>query len=464
VARGNSALKAKLPKVVAGNRQRAQDVLLRVEGGQREVLEDLGLSTWATIPSTALPPTLDIVEDGGLGKWTPEGEDEAAQLAFVINVMGITYSMLLDPPPGVADLIDPVVWTRKAVENIVRAAGNSPRCAYIYGAKVDGTDLDPVCVVDYKGPARSVGDTKVTVFYPNICKMADPRARLTAEPNMAPEWISSIDPKAAMRWGINSILLRTRKDLVYDTLNTKEGQTVKLPWEPEYTLPDLVDRDNTKGGCPECGARGHTWADDCLVLQEDGTSFKLPAHPGKRETKGLIRTREVETLESGSKKLMRAAEDDALSLLHMAELLEYVREHDTPYRKSDAGKVTKVAAFLLFLNREDSLREVKEYTEADGAQWLEGTAELAKARMLDLAEVDPEAMQKRMYRLTHSSTGVGRKLGRLSPGAIASEWQDIVPFSIDPGMIKRAQALLNEATDWYWWQYQEDEVCESWER
>lgn len=451
MARGNSALKSKMPAVRKGNQERALSTMMRVEGGQAEVLSDAGLHHWAEVPASAILPTLDLVGDGA---WIPrpakdkngntvEPGDDEMNLAFVINSIGVVYERLLDPPPEVAGLIDPVKWTRRACDSLKRAAGQSPRCAL-----VEGDDGDAVCVVDYEGPALDLVTGEpipgVTVFYPSICKYADPRSRLTGEPNMAREWISSLHPAQAMRAGVSRILYRVRKDLVVEELR-KVNRTLVFEWSPDDIIPDLVAE-------PEDGPkRKYVWAGPVTVTRPDGTTIEIEAEEGVLTRKELIRTRQTEYLETGSKKLTRAAEEDAIALVYMEELLQYVRERDKPRKSTDAGKLTKCAAWLLFLNREDSLKEVKEFTEADLPEIAERAGKMATDRGLTQGDINPEKAAQRMARLTRNHHGsVGRIYGTLSPKAIWSEWRDMfVDAPPSPQLIKKAQAMLNEATDWY---------------
>lgn len=445
MARGNSALKSKMPAVRKGNQERALATMMRVEGGQAEVLSDAGLHHWMTVPPEAILPTMDIVADGG---WIPRAKDgiepgdDEMNLAFVVNSIGVVYERLLDPPPEVAGLIDPVKWTRYACACLVRAAGQSPRCAL-----VEGPDGDTVCIVDYDGPALDLRTGEpipgVTVFYPSICKFADPRSRLTGEPNMAREWISSLHPAQAMRAGVSRILYRARKDLVGQELR-KVNRTLVFAWEPDDIIPDLVQE-------PEDGPkRKWVWAGPVTITHPDGSQVEQEAEEGVRTRKELIRTRQTEYLETGSKKLTRAAEEDAIALVYMNELLAYVAERDKPHRQSDAGKLTKCAAWLLFLNREDSLRECKDFTEAVTPEVLEGVQARAKRKNLTQGDIDLEAMGKRIVRLTKGNGHGGKAYGKLEPWAIWNEWKDMFTDAPpSPQMIKKAQALLNEATNWY---------------
>lgn len=445
MARGNSALKSKQPKVAAGNKERAVKVMMRVEGGQAEVLGDVSLHHWGVVPPSQVLSSLEIVGDGA---WIPrankdgiEPGDDEVNLAFVVNTIGVMYERLLDPPPEIAGLVDPVAWTRRACESLKRAAGQSPRCAL-----VEGESGDSVCIVDYAGPALDPATAQpiagVTVFYPSICRYADSTSRLTAEPNMAQEWISTRHPMMAMRLGVNRILYRVRKDMLVEVLR-KKNHPLLFEWDPADIIPDLEpEEDGPK--------RKYTWAGPVTITRPDGTTVEVEAEEGILYRKQLIRSRETEYLETGSKKLTRAAEEDALARVYMSELLAYVKKRDNPRYKTNEGDLTRHAAWLLFLNREDSLREVGEMTTVeDSADVLERAGKLAREKGLTMEDIDPEKMAQRIGRLTHSSSGIGKRYGKLQPGAIASEWNDVLPFTLYPYQIKKAQALLNEATDWY---------------
>ena len=71
------------------------------------------------------------------------------------------------------------------------------------------------------------------------------------------------------------------------------------------------------------------------------------------------------------------------------------------------------------------------------------------AKRKGLTEYDPEVAAKGLARLT-SGKGIGKAYGKLEPWAIWNEWRDMfVDAPPSPQLIKKAQAMLNEATNWY---------------
>lgn len=343
LARNNSALKAKMPKVKQHNKIEAATAGHRSAGDYRVFLDLDVFRTYTQASNRFDFSALGGKTKGDDGKIVDSDPADLLNVWDVLDALGIAYDRIVKVPASISSLVDPVIWAERATKNLARAAGASARCALV----------GDVVVENYSGPSNaecSDGEGNVLpvrVFYPSICKIADPTFRIVRDKDtgIAQDVVSSMTPASAMSAGIAKIMGRTRVDLLAET-SRKVNQ--------EHSLEALLESDLEVGAA---ATHSKPWASDCTVTDKDGNVTVIKAEDGFTSNPQRLRIKGVEYLEAGSKRETRPADEAALQMVSYQEMLTLIPD----------PQVRMVAAFLLLLKSQDSLRSVEaEVTDEKG--------------------------------------------------------------------------------------------------